>query len=239
VYKGKKESELNWRKKMATAKEIEKEHRDRLKKENNNVRRPIGRLDRDIIKSRSPGGGRKKKYTPTRMRNGINKYFEHCEEMDEVPSIAGMMIYLKLYKDAFYKYLQYPEFEDMMEHARLVIKHWVETDVYSSKGMCAGKIAYMKNVHDWSEKVNNNTDVTISKVTSVEEAESRLAELAPRLLELLGSKQVIDQIGKSDAIEGEILDDRRREESTGDGTDDSGNAAGAAGSGQKSHRRID
>ena len=137
------------------------------------------------------------------MRNGINKYFAWCEENDRVPSIKGMMIHLKMYRDQFYQYSEYPEFKQIMESAKQVIIEWCENDIYRTPGPAAGKIAYMKNVHDWSEKIDQNMNQTVTKVMSLEDAKARIAALAPLLLEQLKGT-TLAQIGNTPVIEGEI-----------------------------------
>ena len=127
------------------------EMRQSLAENNSTVVRPIPRLGR-CLTSRT----KQKRYTPERMRNGINRYFARCETHDEMPSIKGMTIFLKLYPNAFYEYVKYPDFRDIMEHARLIISDWAEKDVWNTKGMAAGKIAFMKNVHGWAEKVESS-----------------------------------------------------------------------------------
>ena len=173
-----------------------------LRETNQSVTTPIPRIDDDIIKRKSHTGP-KRKYTPTRMKNEINKYFGWCEEHDEIPSIKGLMIHCKMYKDSFYRYIKVPEYSDLLEHARLIIVNWAETDVYNTKGMAAGKIAYMKNVHSWADKLDTN-NVTETRVVTVDEARARISMLAPKLLELLHSNTVVNQIGK--VTEGEVVD---------------------------------
>lgn len=160
------------------------------------VKKPLPRLDRDLVSKR----GRKKKFTPTTMRNKINKYFKWCEDEDEIPSIKGLTIFLKIYKDQFYKYLKYPEFTDMLEHARLIISNWAEEDVYNTKGMAAGKIAYMKNVHAWSEKIESKSEIN-QTVLTVDAAKAKIEMLAPQLLELLESAKVVEQVGETAEVE--------------------------------------
>lgn len=175
-----------------------------LKSDNSVVRRPIPRIDDGIVREgKQQLRGRKKKYTPTKMKNAINKYFEFCETEDEVPSLKGMMIHLKMYMDQFYTYKGYPEFTNIMEHARLIIGNWTESDVYATKGLCAGKIAYMKNVHDWSDKLVTNNTTEVRNIT-VDEARAKIEMLAPKLLEVLRSSPVLAQIG-SKTIEGEAV----------------------------------
>lgn len=161
--------------------------REDLKEKNDTVRRPIPRIDKGILKRSH------KKYTPTRMKNGINKYFEWCEDNDECPSIKGMMIHLKMYKDTFYNYIKYPEFTDLLEHARMIIANWAEMDVYSTKGMAAGKIAYMKNIHGWSDKLETN-NFTEQRIITVDEAKVTIEKLAPQLLEFLKNATAVDQM---------------------------------------------
>lgn len=175
------------------------------------IKRPLPRIDRDVT-SKKAKMGRAKKYTPRRMRNAINGYFEHCEEHDLVPSIKGMMIHLKLYKDAFYKYLQYPEFTDLMEHARMIISDWCESDVYNTPGQAAGKIAYMKNIHGWSERLETKNETEVRQISSVEEARKIITSLAPQLLEELDSDLVVKQIAQDAEIIEEKPKKRRRGE---------------------------
>ena len=168
-----------------------------LEENNFAVRRPIGRINSSIIKSNR---GTKKKYTPTRMKNSINKYFEWCETNDEVPSIKGLMIHLDMYKDMFYVYLKYEGFSDIMEHARMMIANWAEIDVYNTKGMAAGKISYMKNVHGWSDKLETNNFTEVRQLTP-EMARAKIEMLAPKLLEALKNSEVLRQIVHRDEVE--------------------------------------
>lgn len=170
----------------------------RLAKKNSLVLRPIPRIDGDILPTKSKAG-RKKKYTPTKIKNAINSYFKWCEEEDELPSIKGMMIHLKMYKDQFYQYLQYPEYTNIMEHARMIIANWVETDIYNTKGMAAGKIAYAKNLHGWSDKLETSNQTT-QTVISVDQARAKIEALAPKLLELMKSNMLVNQLGTQTQI---------------------------------------
>lgn len=181
-----------------------KKYNDRCKEleSNRTVVRPIPRLKKGRLTV-----GNKYKYTPVRMRNGINKYFEWCENTDNVPSITGMMIHLGMMKQMFYKYLGYPDFTDMMEHARLIIKNWAEDDVYRSKGMAAGKIAYMKNLHGWSDKLETKNESTVVQVTP-EQARLRIEQLAPQLLEVLQSENMVKQItAEKEAVDAEVVEE--------------------------------
>lgn len=183
---------------------VYKQRKEELSKNNEVVTKPIPRISSKVLKTNRSS---RKKYTPTRLKNKINKYFEWCEQEDELPSIKGMMIYLDMYKDAFYKYLTYEGYGDIMEHARLIIANWAEEDVYSTKGMAAGKLAYMKNIHSWADKLetkneNNNTTVQLDVATATKKIEM----LAPRLLELLENSEVVNQLGR-DTIEAEVVKD--------------------------------
>jgi len=170
------------------------------------VTRKIPRIDSDILKVKRLG--KQKKYTPTRMKNAINKYFEVCEKEDDVPSIKGLMIHLNMYKDVFYKYLEYPEFTNIMEHARMIMVNWCESDLYRSKGIAAGKIAYMKNVHDWTEKVEQNQNIN-QRITTVDEARAKIEMLAPKLLEILKNNNVVNQLVIEAEVEEEPVSQRR------------------------------
>ena len=169
--------------------------KNRLKELNSAVKAPIGRLDPSMSKKKS-SAGRKRKYTPRRMLNEINKYFEWCEENDEIPSVKGLTLHLKLYASSFYSYMEDPLYADIMSQARLAIVEWLERDVYNTKGMAAGKIGYMKNVHSWSEKIESN-NFTETRVINVDEARAKIELLAPMLLDLLKNSTVVNQLAYS------------------------------------------
>lgn len=169
------------------------ERKNALKK-NELVRRPLGRLGKNFGRSKH---GAEKQFTVARMRNGINKYFKRCEDRDEVPSLKGMMLYLDMHPSAFYKYLAYPDFTDLMETARLMILHWIELDVYATNGRPDAKIAYMKNVHGWTDKIetkNETLNVNANIAMTPEQAREKIARLAPMLLEMLDNQRVVDQV---------------------------------------------
>jgi len=192
-------------KRLATTQDYALRRKELDSQGNKTVTRPIPRIDKDVLKRNT--GGRKKKYTPTRMKNEINRYFEHCETNDLVPSIKGMMIFLKMYKDMFYTYLKYDGFTDLLEHARMIISEWAESDVYNTPGQAAGKIAYMKNLHGWSDKLETKNESEVRTISSVEEARLTIKTLAPQLLEVLKSEQVSSQIA-NEIEEAEIIEEK-------------------------------
>lgn len=180
------------------------EQNDKPEKKDYFLCRPIPRLDKDIVKDTKPSRGRKKKFTPTKMKNAINDYFRWVEENNEVPSIKGMMIHLKMYRDQFYVYLGYPEFAAIMEHARLIISNHIEADIYRTPGACQGKTNYASNVLDWSTKSEVKTTVTKIAPT-VEQARAQIEMLAPKILELMQSnKQLVNQL-LPETIEAEVV----------------------------------
>lgn len=184
------------------------EHKKALEK-NTLIRRPLPRIDKRIGSKR----GKTKKFTPTRMRNAINRYFKRCEDRDEMPTIKGLMISLGMTQMSFYDYLKYPEFTEIMEHTRLIISHWAEDTVFRCEGRTEGKIAYMKNVHSWTDRMetkNENVNVQLTP----EQARARIEALAPKLLEVLQSQRTVEQIGKADrepeVVEVEVIESPRR-----------------------------
>lgn len=182
------------------------EERDLGLKKNRIIRKSLPRLSKKIGRR----GGPVKKFTPIRMRNAVNRYFSKCEKDDEMPTIKGLMIFLDMSQSMFYSYLSYPEFTDIMEHTRLIISHWAEMDVYHHEGRSEGKIAYMKNIHGWTDKMetkNENTNVQLT----VDQARMRIEQLAPKLLEVLRGADAVNQIAKSDkVVEAEVIEENPR-----------------------------
>lgn len=158
---------------------------------NRTIVRPIQKLDNSVLKRK---GGRPRKFTPQKMLNRINKYFKFCEDTDSMPSIGGMMVHMKMYSSQFYGYLKHDDYSDMLEQARLTIKNWVEDDVYSTNGRTDGKIAYMKNVHAWADKLETKNETEVVHIVSVDEARAKIELLAPLLLDVLKSEGTVNQI---------------------------------------------
>lgn len=142
----------------------------------------IGRVTVEKLNS-SKVGGRKHIISPTKLKNGINKYFKKCEETERVPSVKGLMLHFKMPQTYFYRFLEYPELADIMSQAKLIIEEWCENDIYTTTGSVAGKLAYMKNVHNWTDKVETKTE--IKQEITIDEAKARIEMLAPKLLEIL------------------------------------------------------
>lgn len=170
-------------------------------KKNFVVKTQIARLDN----GKTRRTGKPKRHTVRTMTNAINRYFDWCMAKDRVPSIKGMMIHMKMLRDQFYQYLEYPEFKDIMEQSRMIISEWVENDIYRTPGQCAGKIAYAKNIHGWADKLDTTSvsETTVRTVLSVEDAKARIASLAhlidPKLLEAMSGRYVAGQIGHQEA----------------------------------------
>ena len=178
------------------------EQKQTLETANRYVRRPIAKIEKTI------SNGRKRKYTCTTLRNGINRYFEWCEGNDEIPSIKGLMIFLKLTPEYYYRMIKMEDFRPILEHARLIIAEWMETDVYNTKGMAVGKINYMKNVHDWKDRTENETTVIKADLTP-EMARARIEMLAPKLLEILKNSTVLEQIThRKEVTDAEIIEEK-------------------------------
>lgn len=179
----------------------EDEARDAQLKKNYVVKTEIARLDT----GKTRRTGKPKRHTVKTMTNAINKYFNWCMAKDRVPSINGMMIHMKMRRDQFYEYVNYPEFMGTMEQARMIISEWVANDIYRTPGQCAGKIAYAKNLLGWADKIDttNTSEVTTKVVLSVEDARAKIASLAhlidPKLLEAVAGKYVVNQIAHSEA----------------------------------------
>ena len=147
----------------------------------------------------------RRKFTPARLRNAINKYFDWCEETDNIPSIKGLVLNLNVTRDFFYRNLRDEKYSEILEQARLIVAEWAERDVYNTKGMAAGKIAYMKNVHGWAEKLESQ-NYTEQRVITVEEARAKIEMLAPKLLEVLKNSTVLNQLTIRDA---EVIEEEK------------------------------
>ena len=114
--------------------------------------------------------------------------------------MKGLMLHLKMNKTTFDRYSENEMFMELIEQARVVMQEWLENDIYRTPGQAAGKIAYMKNIHNWADKIdttsiNENRNTTI---LSVEDATAKIASLAhlinPELLEAVAGRYVNKQL---------------------------------------------
>jgi hypothetical protein len=106
--------------------------------------------------------------------------------------MKGMMLYLKMTPASGYKYMEYEDYKDIFEQARMIISEWLESDVYTSRGQAAGKLAYMQNLHNWSQKTEIETN---QRELTVDEARAKIAALAPALLDMIRtSPEILNQL---------------------------------------------
>jgi hypothetical protein len=167
------------------------------------VKRPIARLDVGCLPTKKDY--KKHKMTPRKMLEKINQYFGWCERNDEMPSISGLMIHMKMYSSGFYHFMKDERYRDMLEQTKLMIKNWAETDIYNTKGLCAGKISYAKNILGWTEKTEN-INTNINAELSVDQARARIEALAPKLLEVLKNQNLLNQLVKPDVQEAVLIE---------------------------------
>jgi hypothetical protein len=173
---------------------------------NNNklIRQPIARIDQDVMKNiRKTKVGRKLKFTPTKLKNGVNGYFAECEKKDKVPSKTGLMLFLKMSPPMFYAYMDRVEFKEIMTFAEMIIEEWCSSDVYATPGAASGKIAYMKNKHDWREK--QEIDQTTQNI-SIDEARIKIEAFLPQLLESIRKKAMDNKLEAPEVEEGKVID---------------------------------
>jgi hypothetical protein len=177
-----------------------------VENQNRVVRTPIGRLSKNLGKVHK---GKAKKYTPKRMINAINKFFQQCEDRDVLPTIKALTLFLNLSPGMFYTYKQYPDFEEIMDAAYIMISDWIERDIYNTPGQAASKISYAKNLLGWADKLETKNETEIKTVMSTDSALHLIQSLAPQLLEQLDDKRTVDAMGGTDdSVDAEIVEDK-------------------------------
>lgn len=96
-------------------------------------------------------GGRKRKYTPAKMKNRIVDYFARMKAMNRPPTKSGLMVHLKMHRDQFYQYASYPEFKDIMEQTAVMIENWYEEALILNKYSASGLQFALKNRFGWTD----------------------------------------------------------------------------------------
>ena len=154
---------------------------------------------RDSFKGLNPAG-RKKKYTPITLKNKIIDYFAMIKAMDKPPTVSGLMIHLKMHRDQFYCYADYPEFRPIMEQTKLLIENWAEEKIVLSKYNPSGLIFVLKNRFGWKDL----TSVEQMAITPEDQLIARITALAPGLLGYTG--------GNSNVIDAEYQENKALEQ---------------------------
>jgi hypothetical protein len=129
------------------------------------------------------GAGRKRKYTPNRMKNRIIDYFAKIIAMNRPPSKSGLMAHLKMHRDQFYTYASYPEFKDIMEQTSLMIENWYEEALILNKYSGSGIQFALKNRFGWA-------DTQVLRVENLNDEQSLIRKIESLAPELVGFFQV-------------------------------------------------
>ncbi len=123
------------------------------------------------------GGGRKKKYTPAKMKNKIIEYFARMKALNRPPTKSGLMVHLKMHRDQFYQYATYPEFKDIMEQTATMIENWYEEALILNKYSASGIQFALKNRFGWTD----TTTVKHEQLNSEDNLVRKIESLAPEL----------------------------------------------------------
>lgn len=151
--------------------------------------------------------GRKKKYTPQKLKNRIIDYFAEIMVLNKPPTVSGLMVHLKMNRDQFYQYAQYPEYRDIMEHAKNIMENWLEERLVLSKTNPSGLIFALKNRFNWKD-----TQTIEHEGQDLTEAEliHRIAALAPDMIQhiLKTPPQIQNKVDERAAatVDAEILE---------------------------------
>jgi hypothetical protein len=95
--------------------------------------------------------GRKRKYTPLRMKNRIIDYFATVRAKNKPPTKSGLMVHLKMHRDQFYAYSSYPEFKSIMEQTAQMMENWYEESLILNKYNNSGIQFALKNRFGWTD----------------------------------------------------------------------------------------
>lgn len=134
----------------------------------------------------------RKTYSPNQLLRAVNNYFSICEEEGRVPTMTGLSLHLGVNRVTMYEWGRDEEYAEILEAARDCMKTWCAEEVWDAQGVAAGKIAFMKNVFGWSEKIEQETR-SVNLQMTVEEARKKLEQYAPKLLEIIEAEVVREQ----------------------------------------------
>jgi hypothetical protein len=130
--------------------------------------------------------GRRRKYTPLKMKNKIIDYFATIQAKNRPPTISGLMTHLKMHRDQFYAYSGYPEFKDIMEQTRNMMENWYEESLVLGKYNGSGVQFALKNRFGWTDTQIIKHEETVDERQLIAKIES----LAPELASLFQATQL-------------------------------------------------
>lgn len=122
--------------------------------------------------------GRKRKYTPAKIKNKIVEYFAKMKATNRPPTKSGLMVHLKMHRDQFYQYGTYPEFKDIMDQTAAMIENWYEEALILNKYSATGIQFALKNRFGWTDTQVIKTEQAIDEGSLVARIEALSPELA-------------------------------------------------------------
>jgi hypothetical protein len=154
-------------------------------------------------------GGRKRKYTPLRMKNRIIDYLAQIAATSRPPTISGLMAHLKMHRDQWYAYQSYPEFKDIMEQTKNVMENWYEESLVLGRFNGTGIQFALKNRFGWTDtqivknEMINGEDMLIRKIEA----------LAPEIAGFFQRSVITEQVEYKPlrVVEGEFTDQQYEE----------------------------
>jgi hypothetical protein len=150
--------------------------------------------------------GKPPKYTPRKMGQKVDKYFNKCDSTGKPPTITGLMLYLGLGREQFYYNLSHPYFGPIMLYARDRIENWLEEQLVTIKHNPTGIIFALKNRHGWKDV--QTTEINYNNLTE-RELMAKLEALAPDLVQALTQKALIHDADFVDIVDkdGNIIEE--------------------------------
>jgi hypothetical protein len=94
------------------------------------------------------------------LQSKIDVYFKECEDLEEIPTIAGLAYALETDRQTIYKYEKKDMFSDTIKKARNFIISRIERNLVNSKGNVTGGIFLAKN---YGYKDKQEIESTITK----------------------------------------------------------------------------
>lgn len=143
--------------------------------------------------------GRRRKYTPLTMKNKIIDYFATIQAKNRPPTISGLMTHLKMHRDQFYTYANYPEFKDIMEQTRNMMENWYEESLVLGKYNGSGIQFALKNRFGWTDTQTIRHEEVVDEKQLIAKIESLAPELA-----LVFQQQGLRQL-EMNTVEGEVI----------------------------------
>ena len=110
---------------------------------------------------KKPVGRPLKFKTPEELQNKCDAFFLHCLEVEEIPTITGLAVFLDTDRITLIQYEGRPEFTNTIRKAKAKVTALLHQFALQNKANTAISIFSLKNNHGWDDEFKHQTESSV------------------------------------------------------------------------------